>query len=91
MTILANHSLSIRPEKPGYRTKGKVIRRGTNYIVLEDANNNLHKSWIWDCIPIAANKDVLVREYNLDVDYGFKAVSEIKEEPNDNPSSVENL
>jgi nicotinamide mononucleotide adenylyltransferase len=61
--------------------KGKVIRRGTNYIVLEDANNNLHKSWIWDCIPIAANKDVLVREYNLDVDYGFKAVSEIKEEP----------
>jgi len=61
--------------------KGKVIRRGTNYIVLEDVNNNLHKSWIWDCIPVTANKDVLVREYNLDVDYGFKAVSEIKEEP----------
>jgi nicotinamide mononucleotide adenylyltransferase len=61
--------------------KGKVIRRGTNYIVLEDTNNNLHKSWIWDCIPIAADKEVMVREYNLDVDYGFKAVSEIKEEP----------
>jgi nicotinamide mononucleotide adenylyltransferase len=61
--------------------KGKVIRRGTNYIVLEDTNNNLHKSWIWDCIPIAADKEVIVREYNLDVDYGFKAVSEIKEEP----------
>jgi len=61
--------------------KGKVIRRGTNYIVLEDTNNNLHKSWIWDCIPIAADKEIMVREYNLDVDYGFKAVSEIKEEP----------
>jgi nicotinamide mononucleotide adenylyltransferase len=61
--------------------KGKVIRRGTNYVVLEDTNNNLHKSWIWDCIPIAADKEVMVREYNLDVDYGFKAVSEIKEEP----------
>lgn len=59
--------------------KGKVVRRGTNYIVLEDTNNNLHKSWIWDCIPIAADKEVMVREYNLDVDYGFKAVSEIKE------------
>jgi len=60
--------------------KGKVVRRGTNYIVLEDINNNLHKSWIWDCIPIAADKEVMVREYNLDVDYGFKAVSEIKKE-----------
>jgi hypothetical protein len=61
--------------------KGKVVRRGTNYIVLEDENNNLHKSWIWDCVPIAADKEVLVREYNLDVDYGFRAVSEIKEQP----------
>jgi len=60
--------------------KGKVVRRGTNYIVLEDTNNNLHKSWIWDCIPIAADKEVMVREYNLDIDYGFKAVSEIKKE-----------
>jgi predicted nucleotidyltransferase len=60
--------------------KGKVVRRGTNYVVLEDTNNNLHKSWIWNCIPIAADKEVIVREYNLDVDYGFKAVSEIKEE-----------
>ena len=59
--------------------KGKVIRRGTNYIVLEDTNNNLHKSWIWDCVPISANKEVIVREYNLDIDYGFKAVS-VKED-----------
>jgi len=59
--------------------KGKVIRRGTNYIVLEDTNNNLHKSWIWDCVPIAANKEVAIREYNLDVDYGFTAVSTIEE------------
>jgi nicotinamide mononucleotide adenylyltransferase len=44
--------------------KGKVIRRGTNYVVLEDTNNNLHKSWIWDCIPIAADKEEMVREYN---------------------------
>ena len=59
--------------------KGKVIRRGTNYIVLEDTNNNLYKSWIWDCVPIAANKEVAIREYNLDVDYGFTAVSTIEE------------
>jgi len=59
--------------------EGKVIRRGTNYIVLEDVNNNLHKSWIWDCTPITANKEILIREYNLDVDYGFKAVSSIEE------------
>ena len=59
--------------------KGKVVRRGTNYIVLEDTNNNLHKSWIWDCIPIAADKEIMVREYNLDVDYGFKAVSSMDE------------
>jgi len=59
--------------------EGKVIRRGTNYIVLEDVNNNLHKSWIWDCTPITANKEILVREYNLDVDYGFEAVSSIEE------------
>ena len=30
--------------------KGKVVRKGTNYVVLEDNNNNLHKAWIWDCI-----------------------------------------
>ena len=58
---------------------GKVIRRGTNYIVLEDHNNNLHKCWIWDCVPVSSDKEVAVREYNLDVDYGFTAVSEIKE------------
>ena len=34
--------------------RGKVQRKGTNYIVLEDENNNLHKAWIWDCIPVAA-------------------------------------
>jgi hypothetical protein len=59
--------------------KGKVVRRGTNYIVLEDTNNNLHKSWIWDCVPMSSDKEVAVREYNLDVDYGFTAVSEIQE------------
>jgi hypothetical protein len=59
--------------------EGKVIRRGTNYVVLEDVNNNLHKSWIWDCTPITANKEILVREYNLDIDYGFTAVSSIEE------------
>ncbi len=56
--------------------QGKVVRKGTNYIVVEDNNNNLHKAWIWDCIPIAADREVEVREYNLDVDYGFEAVSE---------------
>ena len=29
--------------------QGKVVRRSTNYIVVEDKNNNLHKAWIWDC------------------------------------------
>ena len=59
--------------------QGIVKRRGTNYIVLEDNNNNLHKAWIWDCIPVASNRDVEVREYDLNVDYGFKAVSNIEE------------
>jgi predicted nucleotidyltransferase len=59
---------------------GKVVRRGTNYVVLEDNNNNLHKCWIWDCIPVAANREVEVREYNLDVDYGFEAVSTVEED-----------
>ena len=60
--------------------KGKVVRRSTNYVVLEDNNNNLHKAWIWDCIPIEADREVQVREHDLDVDYGFEAVSEIKED-----------
>jgi len=60
--------------------EGKVVRRGTNYVVLEDNNNNLHKCWIWDCIPVAADREVEIREFNLDVDYGFEAVSEKKSE-----------
>jgi hypothetical protein len=58
---------------------GKVVRRGTNYIVVEDNNNNLHKAWIWDCLPDPADREAQVREYNLDIDYGFEAVSEKKE------------
>ena len=54
---------------------GKVVRRGTNYIVVEDNNNNLHKAWIWDCLPDPADREAQVREYNLDIDYGFEAVS----------------
>ncbi len=60
--------------------QGKVVRRSTNYIVVEDKNNNLHKAWIWDCVPIAADREVEVREYNLDVDYGFEAVSQKTED-----------
>jgi len=60
--------------------RGSVVRRGTNYVVIEDNNNNLHKCWIWDCIPVAADKEAVVREYNLDVDYGFEAVSEKTED-----------
>ena len=55
---------------------GKIVRRSTNYIVLEDENDNLHKAWIYDCVPDSADKEVAVREFNLDVDYGFEAVSE---------------
>ena len=47
---------------------GKVVRRGTNYVVLEDNNNNLHKAWIWDCLPDPADREAQVREHNLDVD-----------------------
>jgi len=63
--------------------QGKVVRRSTNYIVLEDNNNNLHKAWIWDCIPVAADREIEVREFNLDVDYGFEAVSSIDEKKDD--------
>src|SRR6056300_1559140 len=59
--------------------EGIVKRRGTNYVVLEDNNNNLHKAWIWDCIPVPSDREAEVREHNLDVDYGFEAVSEKKE------------
>jgi len=65
--------------------QGIIKRRGTNYIVLEDNNNNLHKAWIWDCIPIAADREAEVREYNLDVDYGFQAVSNIEEDLDKTP------
>ena len=60
--------------------QGIVKRRGTNYIVIEDNNNNLHKAWIWDCLPIASDREVEVREYNTDVDYGFTAVDTIEED-----------
>ena len=58
---------------------GEVKRRGTNYIVIEDNNNNLHKCWIWDCIPESGNREVEMREYDLNVDYGFEAVNERKQ------------
>ena len=60
------------------KLEGKIVRRGTNYIVVEDNENNLHKTWIWDCVPKSSNRDIELREHNLDVDYGFEAVSEIK-------------
>ena len=53
---------------------GIIRRRGTNYLVIEDNNNNLHKCWIYDCVPVSSDKEVVVREYNLNQDYGFKAV-----------------
>ena len=56
--------------------EGTVTRRGTNYVVLEDSNNNLHKSWIWDCIPVPPDREVEIREHHLNVDYGFKTVRE---------------
>ena len=55
---------------------GVVTRRGTNYVVLEDDNNNLYKSWIWDCIPVPPDREIEVREHNLNIDYGFKTVRE---------------
>jgi predicted nucleotidyltransferase len=61
--------------------EGTVVRKGTNYIVIEDNKNNLHKAWIWDCIPIATtDREAEMREHNLNVDYGFEAVSEIEED-----------
>ena len=63
--------------------EGKVVRRGTNYVLIEDENNNLHKSWIWDCLPLSSDKEAIVREYNTNVDYGFEAVSNIDEDKKD--------
>jgi len=61
--------------------QGKIVRKGTNYIVVEDNKNNLHKAWIWDCIPVAkTDREAEMREHNLNVDYGFEAVSEMKED-----------
>ena len=62
--------------------QGTVKRRGTNYIVIEDNNNNLHKGiWIWDCLPISDRIEVEVREYDTNVDYGFTVVDTIEEDP----------
>ena len=55
---------------------GKVVRRGTNYIVLEDNNSNLHKCWIWDCVPTPQIDEVRIHEHYLNVDFGFEAMSE---------------
>ena len=55
---------------------GKVVRRGTNYIVLEDNNSNLHKCWIWDCVPTPQIDEVRIHEHDLNVDFGFEAMSE---------------
>ena len=61
--------------------QGKIVRKGTNYIVVEDSKNNLHKAWIWDCIPVATtDREAEMREHNLNVDYGFEAVSEVQED-----------
>ena len=76
--IIFNINDKIKYVKEGI--EGIVKRRGTNYIVLEDNNNNLHKAWIWDCIPNAADREAEVREYNLNIDYGFTAVSNIEED-----------
>ena len=65
--------------------EGKIVRRSTNYIVVEDNNNNLHKAWIWDCIPEASDREVEMREHNLNVDYGFEAVSEVQEDMDAQP------
>ena len=66
--------------------QGKVVRKGTNFIVVEDAKNNLHKAWIWDCIPVSTtNREAEMREHNLNVDYGFEAVSEVKEDMDAQP------
>jgi len=66
--------------------QGKVVRKGTNFIVVEDTKNNLHKAWIWDCIPVSTtNREAEMREHNLNVDYGFEAVSEIKEDMDAQP------
>ena len=63
---------------------GKVIRRSTNYVVLEDNNSNLHKCWIWNCIPHGTIIDeTKLHEINLNVDYGFEAVSETEVKMNE--------
>ena len=56
--------------------QGKVIRRSTNYIVVEDDKSKLHKCWIWNCIPTSNIDEVKLHEVNLNIDYGFEAVSE---------------
>ena len=66
--------------------QGKVVRKGTNFIVVEDTKNNLHKAWIWDCIPVSTtNREAEMREHNLNIDYGFEAVSEMKEDMDAQP------
>ena len=55
---------------------GVIKRRGTNHIMVEDVHENLKKWWIWDCEPVSADKSAIIREYDLNIDYGFEPVSE---------------
>lgn len=46
----------------------------------------MHKAWIWDCIPVSTtDREVEMREHNLNIDYGFEAVSEVKEDMDAQP------
>tara|TARA_Y100001963_G_scaffold57311_2_gene80176 strand:- start:26520 stop:28289 length:1770 start_codon:yes stop_codon:yes gene_type:complete len=41
---------------------GKIITRGTNYIAFADANNKVHKTWLYDIAEVKQDKDIKDRE-----------------------------
>ena len=74
---------------------GIIIRRGTNYVTLEDADMTLHKSWLYDIIetPVVTNemseraKKIAKHKYKRDPKYYDKGGS-IKKSPEDKETGL---
>ena len=77
---------------------GIIIRRGTNYVTLEDADMTLHKSWLYDIIetPVVTNemseraKKIAKHKFKRDPKYYDKGGS-IKKSPEDKETAMKLL
>ena len=76
-------------------TTGIIIRRGTNYVTLEDANMTLSKAWLYDIVetPVVTDemaeraKKIAKHKYKRDPKYYDKGGS-IKKSPEDKETGL---